>query len=384
MNNSVSWGGVCLLIMGAVTLLFGGCDKHRPPVTLFSMDTIPERLSDWNLVNIIDGAFIPNDRVLPYGLNTGLFTDYAHKLRTVWMPMGTSANYAEEQFDYPVGTVLTKTFYYPRGAGETVVRTDSFASDYVVGRRGEALDMQAVRLVETRLLVKRENGWQAIPYIWNAEQTEAVYEIAGDITPLKLVADSGEVSTFTYVVPDANQCAGCHADNFTGKEISPLGPRARHLNRTYPYSSGTENQLSHWQKAGYLRGVPELALLPSLPSYADTSKPLENRARAYLDINCGHCHNPAGAADTSGLMLHYSETDRRKLGLCKPPVAAGTGSGGRVFAIVPGEPDHSILNFRVESRDPGAMMPELGRSLVHEEGVDLLRQWVAAMSGSCS
>ncbi|MFA0811193.1 SO2930 family diheme c-type cytochrome [Microbulbifer epialgicus] len=384
MDNWISWGGSALLAVGVVMSALSGCDKPRSQVVVFTENAIPERLSDWNLVNIINGALTPNSGVVPYDLNTALFTDYAHKLRTVWMPTGTSAQYDEEQFNYPVGTVLTKTFYYPRGEGETVLRTDNFANDYAEGRAGEALDMKRVRLMETRLLVKREDGWQAIPYVWNEAQTEAVFEIAGDTSRLQLKKKAGNVSEFTYVVPDANQCAGCHADNFTGKEISPLGPRARHLNRDYPYRSGAENQLEYWQKIGYLSDVPENEILPSQAKFSDASLPLEARARAYLDINCGHCHNPAGAADTSGLMLNHSETDLRRLGVCKPPVAAGTGSGERLFSIVPGEPDHSILNFRVESVDPGAMMPELGRGLVHEEGVELLRQWVSAMPGTCT
>ncbi|WP_445365512.1 SO2930 family diheme c-type cytochrome [Microbulbifer sp. ANSA001] len=384
MNSWISWASAFILLPGMMLSTIAGCDKSRPQVVVFAENAIPERLSDWNLVNILDGVLTPNIGVVPYDLNTGLFTDYAHKLRTVWMPDGVSARYGDEQFDYPVGTVLTKTFYYPRGENETVLRTDNFEHDYAEGRMGEALDMQRVRLMETRLLVRRESGWQAIPYIWNESQTEAVFEIAGDASRLKLKTATGDITEFTYVVPDANQCAGCHADNFTGKKISPLGPRARHLNRDYPYLSGTENQLKHWQKIGYLRDVPKTIELPSLAKFMDNSVTLNERARAYLDINCGHCHNPAGAADTSGLMLNHSERDLRKLGLCKPPVAAGTGSGERLFAIVPGEPDHSILNFRIESVDPGAMMPELGRSLVHEEGVELLRQWVAAMPGTCT
>ncbi|MFC6980796.1 hypothetical protein [Microbulbifer taiwanensis] len=265
-----------------------------------------------------------------------------------------------------------------------MLRTDDYGSDYVAGRVGETLDLDRVRLVETRLLVKRADGWQALPYVWNAEQTEATLEIAGDASRLQLVGTSGESAGFTYVVPDANQCAGCHADNHTKKAIAPLGPRARHLNKDYPYAGGAQNQLLHWQQIGYLSELPEFAGIPRNADYADTSLSLEERARAYLDINCGHCHNPSGAADTSGLMLAHMEQDRRRLGLCKPPVAAGTGSGNRLFAIVPGAPDKSILNFRVESTDPGAMMPELGRSLVHEEGSELLRQWVASMPGSCS
>jgi len=374
--------------LGATALLaaalLGGCDAARQQVIVYGRDAVPERLSDWHIVEAIDGALSPNDGVTPYDLNTALFTDYAHKLRTVWMPAGSSAKYGDERFDYPVGTVLSKTFYYPKGPDGAVLRTDDYSGDYVAGKAGEALDLDKVRLVETRLLVKRADGWQALPYVWNAEQTEATLEIAGDASRVQLVSADGGSAAFTYVVPDANQCSGCHADNHTAKAIAPLGPRARHLNKDYAYAGGVRNQLLHWQQVGYLSDLPELARVPRNADYADASRPLEARARAYLDINCGHCHNPSGAADTSGLMLHHSERDRRRLGLCKPPVAAGTGSGNRLFAIVPGAPDESILSFRVESTDPGAMMPELGRSLAHEEGAALLREWIAAMPGSCS
>ncbi|WP_323846906.1 SO2930 family diheme c-type cytochrome [Microbulbifer magnicolonia] len=375
------WGAVLAPIFAAA---LSGCDAPRQQVTVYERDAVPERLSDWHIVEVIDGELTPNSGVTPYDLNTALFTDYAHKLRTVWMPAGTSAKYGDERFDYPVGTVLSKTFYYPKDASGAVLRTDDYRNDYVEGRAGEALDLDNVRLMETRLLVKRADGWQALPYVWNAEQTEATLEIAGDASRLQLVSAAGDSSAFTYVVPDANQCAGCHADNHTEKSIKPLGPRARHLNKDYAYASGVQNQLLHWQQIGYLSDMPEFAAIPRNADYADTGLPLEERARAYLDINCGHCHNPSGAADTSGLMLAHNEEDRRRLGLCKPPVAAGTGSGNRLFAIVPGEPDKSILNFRVESTDPGAMMPELGRSLVHEEGTALLREWIASMPGSCS
>jgi hypothetical protein len=110
---------------------------------------------------------------------------------------------------------------------------------------------------------------------------------------------------------------------------------------------------------------------------------LDRRARSYLDVNCGHCHNPRGAADTSGLFLNMAETSSRRLGLCKPPIAAGRGTGGRHSAIVPGQPDASIMIYRVGSADPGVMMPELGRTTVHDAGVALLRAWIAALPGSC-
>ncbi|MEX2962615.1 SO2930 family diheme c-type cytochrome [Microbulbifer sp. TYP-18] len=365
-------------------IALGGCDAPRQQVTIHAREAVPDHLSDWHLVEASGGELRLADGVVPYDLNTALFTDYAHKLRTLWMPEGTAAQYGDERFDYPVGTIITKTFYYPRNSGDAVLRTEDHSGDYVQGKTGETLDLGRVRLMETRLLIKRVDGWQALPYVWNAAQTDAVLEIAGDTAPLMLVGVNGETQSFTYVVPDANQCAGCHADNHTEKAVMPLGPRARHLNKDYSYANGVQNQLLHWQQIGYLSGLPGAEVIPRNADFADTSLPLEARARSYLDINCGHCHNPSGAADTSGLMLHHAEVDRRRLGLCKPPVAAGTGSGNRLFAIVPGHPEDSILNFRVESTDPGAMMPELGRSLAHEEGAELLREWIAAMSGSCS
>ena len=96
--------------------------------------------------------------------------------------------------------------------------------------------------------------------------------------------------------------------------------------------------------------------------------PLEERARAWLDINCSHCHNPAGPANTTALDLRSANADARLWGICKPPVAAGRATGDHLFDIVPGKPDDSILAYRITSSEPGVMMPETGRQLVDERG----------------
>jgi len=83
--------------------------------------------------------------------------------------------------------------------------------------------------------------------------------------------------------------------------------------------------------------------------------------------------------ETSGLFLNIEETDSTKLGVFKPPVAAGRGSGDRLHTIVPGKPNESIMIYRMESTDPGVMMPELGRKLVHKEGVELVKEWIKKM-----
>ncbi len=53
------------------------------------------------------------------------------------------------------------------------------------------------------------------------------------------------------------------------------------------------------------------------------------------------------------------------------------------YDLVPGRPDESILIYRLESTAPKVSMPALGRDVVHEEGVRLLRQWIASLPGSC-
>lgn len=363
------------ILLGLAGLLaLGACARAPAPVHFFA-EGQPEHLSDWNVVYVADGRLRLNAQVLPYDLDSALFTDYAHKLRTVWMPAGTPARYRQDgAIDFPVGTIISKTFYYPRGEGDTVLRSDDTGADADGG-----LTLGKVRLVETRLLVRRASGWIALPYVWNAGQTEARLMRTGELVPLTLAGADGRRQPLEYMVPDENQCAGCHGTDLTSRQIFPIGPRARHLNHDFAYAGGKANQLRHWQDVGYLGDLPA-GELPRNVAWNDRAAPLEARARSYLDINCGHCHSPSGAARTSGMWLDAGTRDPLRLGRCKLPIAAGQGTGNRAWDIVPGAPDDSILTYRMQSVDPGVMMPELGRGLVHEEGVELIRQWIAAMS----
>ena len=371
-------------IFTGATLLLAACTRVPQPVHYFA-EGRPSNLSDWNVL-LLDGHTLHlNQRVVPYDLNTPLFTDYAHKLRTVWMPENSAAKYAPEStFDFPVGTILTKTFYYPlpdaaNGGGAAVARTYDTALDF----SGNALDLSHVRLIETRILVRRENGWEAFPYVWNTQQTDAELARTGDEKSLELVAVDGAREPFTYVVPNENQCAGCHVTDVKSKQIAPIGPKARHLNRDFAYADGSFNQLAQWSKLGMLSGAAAADVAPRNAAWRDEQQPIAARARAYLDINCGHCHSPSGPANTTGLLLEANVDADRHLGLCKPPVAAGRGTGDHLFDIVPGKPDDSILPFRMASHETGVMMPEMGRSTTHVEGLQLIRDWIAAWQGSC-
>jgi hypothetical protein len=128
-----------------------------------------------------------------------------------------------------------------------------------------------------------------------------------------------------------------------------------------------------------LTGAPALSAIPATARWDDPHASLDGRARAYLDANCGHCHSRAGLASNSGLYLNLEETDLSALGVGKRPVAAGRGSGGMLFAIDPGHPDSSFLLYRMASLEPGVMMPQIGRTVAHDEGLDLIRAYIAAM-----
>jgi uncharacterized repeat protein (TIGR03806 family) len=159
--------------------------------------------------------------------------------------------------------------------------------------------------------------------------------------------------------------------------MRPIGPSVRQLNRDFSYSEVNENQLIHWNKIGLIDKLPPLNEIPKSPIWNNPqSGSLNDRARAWLDINCAHCHNEHGPAKTSGMFLAYNEKEPIKYGILKTPVAAGKGSGGRKFGIVPGKPEQSILLYRIESIDPGEMMPEVGRKLQHKEGIQLIKDWI--------
>ncbi|MCA9671680.1 MAG: hypothetical protein KC503_39045 [Myxococcales bacterium] len=303
----------------------------------------------------------PASDVVPYAPAATLFSDYALKYRFVYLPPGERAKYSEGPLDFPVGTIVAKTF--------------AFAKDH----REPDKDR---KLIETRLLIKQASGWILRPYVWNDEQTEALLARVGARTNVSFIGPDGQPRDTPYVVPNENQCKECHEDANT--DIVLIGLAGRHINSDYAYAGGAKNQLAYWIEHDLIDGAPEPAKAAALPGWEDTTQSLETRARAWLDVNCAHCHGPSGSARNTGLDLRASQQDTFKFGVCKTPVAAGGGSGGRKYNIVPGKPDESILVFRIESLTADEMMPEVGRQLRHEEGIKLVRDWISGLAGSCA
>jgi uncharacterized repeat protein (TIGR03806 family) len=329
-----------------IAVVLGGLlVSNSPPLpvndALILGEALPPTLSEFRLLLGKQGVN-PNARVTAYKLNTPLFSDYAEKFRYAYVPKGKSIAYrADGVLDFPVGSVLVKSFGYP--------------ADF----RAPEKD---IRIIETRLLIHRAAGWVALPYVWNADGSDAVLKRAGTRLDVSWTHHDGGKRSISYAVPNVNQCKDCHALNGV---MTPIGPKARNLSDSL-------------FTAGLVKGAP--TNFAHIPIWNDpASGSVAARARAYLDVNCGHCHNAKGAASNSGLWLTWDEANPVTLGVNKRSVAAGRGGGSFSFDIAPGHPEQSILIYRLASTEPSVAMPELGRATAHEEGLALLREWISAM-----
>ena len=337
----------------------GGC---TPGLVTDPASAPPADLAAYCAVTIKDGVVVPIGGSVPYDLNTPLFSDYAVKVRTVWIPPGQSATWTDPgPLDLPVGTVITKTFGFPDDLRKPSPK---------------------MRWVETRVLTRTAAGWIALPYVWDGAQTKATLKIEGEVRAVDFINAAGDTLHPSYLIPSQGQCKRCHEID---GDLGLIGLKPRNLNRTFKYDTGDESQLAHFIKLGWIKGAPaDAATWPKLPKYDDpTTGTAEKRARAWLDVNCAHCHNEGGGARTTGLILKFEETDARKTGVCKNPIAAGKATGGLDFDVVPGQPDKSILFFRIKSTEVGVLMPELGRSVTHAEGVEVVKQWITGLTGTC-
>ncbi len=331
-------------------VLLAGCTADVPPQD----DKLPQVLSGYQLFDGDLSQLSPARGVIRYGVNAPSFCDYAQTDRVVKLPSGQAIEYRPDgTLEFPVGTVLAQTF--------------SYAADPQLAKR---------RIIETRVLLRRSDKWIGLPYVWNDAQTEATLELVGDRIQVQRVMADGSIRDQTHLVPNFIDCKRCHR---IGDDVTPLAVSVRQLNCPPP-DGGCESQLTAWQANGWLQSLPPALSLPRLANPRDPqSGTVAQRARAYLEANCAHCHNPAGAASNSGLQLAADIEQPRAYGILKTPVAAGRGSGGLTFDILPGAPESSILVHRVRSVEGGVMMPEIGRSQIDEEGAALLSEWIASM-----
>lgn len=319
--------------------LFDGTVRKVIAQTGGSSDgAIPTMLSATGCVSTTDPKQ-PATGMIPYSINAELWSDGAEKSRWMALPNGKTVGIgADGDFDFPNGSVLVKEFR-------------------IGGKR-----------IETRLLVRHDDGgWAGYTYEWRDDESDAT--LLAD-TKTKSV---GGGQMWTY--PSRSDCMRCH----TEAAGHTLGPELGQLNSDLAYPGGkTGNQLATLHHIGVVELSKPPASTVRYASIASTTDSLEARARSYLHSNCGNCHRPGGPTPTA-LDLRYA-TAFGDTQTCEVAPSAGNLGVGNATLVKPGAPASSVVALRMKAMNTNRM-PPLGSRVVHDAGVKLVEDWIAALTG---
>lgn len=312
----------------ATAMLYQSCQKED----LISPDDttlVFQKLSDYNIYQGNPSELVPTNDYKLYELSSQLFTDYAEKQRLIKVPTGTKMVATDNGFlSFPEGTIIVKTFYY----------FNNKQNPYN-GRK----------LIETRILELKNGKWVVGTYMWNNEQTDAYLISSGLNKTVNWIDEEGKSKVISYRIPSNLDCKTCHNSN---KSVTPIGPKVRNLNFEIHRNAQTLNQLTYLQNEGLLEPINPLAFT-TMPNYNNTSVSLENRARAYLDINCAHCHKKDGFAAQFRYRMEY-ETD-----LNASKIREGK----------------TAIEYMMSRGD----MPKIGTTVIDKNGLELIKQYLKTL-----
>jgi uncharacterized repeat protein (TIGR03806 family) len=346
---SAGSGGASAGSGGAIAL--GPC---RPPDDI---DQPIEKLSQTGCMDPTDLRKMANF-VIPYAVNSPLWSDGADKERGMVLPPGqkihvkncmlepdTCRDGPEDDGDwlFPVGSVLIKNFLFDG------------------------------KLVETRLFVHADaKTWVGYGYQWDEAQTEAT--VVPDETR-KVMFNTGQ-RTVEWTYPSRYDCMLCHNKpaGYT------LGPETRQLNRM----ENGKNLLDTLQELGAFDAPLPVPYAPALVTpYAvpeGTPPPTagnEELTRSYLHSNCAYCHRPEG--DFQGIDMRLG-IPFAQMGLCNAQPQKGGAGLTTGSLLTPGKPEESVLWARVKTLDEHDRMPQIGTYKVDEQGLKLITDWITAIT----
>ncbi len=333
----------------------GGFYRLEPNPAEESPQPFPRRLSETGLFADVESHEM-QPGVLPYAVNVELWSDGAHKERWLAIPADGKIGYREKRgWDLPEGTVLVKSFALEQEAGVPESR----------------------RWIETRLLTRQQGEWVGYSYLWNDEQTDAelVEKQGRDVEyAIHDATAPGGVRRQTWHYPSRTECMVCHsrAANYV------LGISTAQLNRVHEASAGSVNQIEVFEQLGLF--VEELPERPDdmqrLSALDDHTADVDHRARSYLHANCSFCHVEAGGGNSAVDFEIIAKPDEARLIDGRPVHTTFDLTNARIVA--PGDPQRSLVLYRMDRRGRG-QMPPLASSIVDEQAVALLREWIAAM-----
>ena len=337
-----------------------------------TVSAFPRSLSDTGLFSSVEKLALARG-VIPYDVNAAPWEDGTTAQRFLALPGSATVGVHEinnvqkgnlkGEWSFPDGTVLGKTIQL-----ET-------SSDFAIQQR-----------LETQILHRHKGDWRAYSYLWNAGQTDAVLSDGNAIDRSVTVPDSSSSSGYrsqTWHFASRTECLLCH----TTRGGSVYGFRIEQLNRDFDYGTSTDNQLRTLAHLGLFEEpigkskTPDTVSLDDLQRMAspdDESADLTQRVRSYLHVNCSHCHQRGGGGTAAIEVLH--DMDFNKTHLVSRPTQ---GSFGIVdpWVVAPGDPDRSILFYRMSKVGRGRM-PHFGSRVIDDRGVSLLREWIQQLDQS--
>lgn len=296
--------------------------------------------------------------VLPYGVQSALWSDGAHKERWLAVPEGSTIGFAPSgAWTFPEGTVFIKHF---------ALALDESRPD-------------ELRRMETRFwIAAREGQFYGAVYKWNQEQTDAELLPEAMDEHLTVLGSEGAPRAQTYSFPSPSGCAACHSASAGWVR----GVRTEQLNGDFDYGlargepGALANQLQTLESLGlFAEPVGDPTQYPHLVGLSDESAPVEARVRSYWDSNCAMCHDGNAAAHSWNARY---EVPLAEQGVLMAVPRSGPGPDD-LRLIYPGDPERSLLYRRVNSDSPGLRMPPLLRNRVDGAYAELLRAWILAL-----
>ena len=333
MNKSI------ILIVLLILAVIISCSKEEfnrdfeiPDFNFLKTVVFEDSLSSYEIFDGTPSYLTPTEDFELLQLSSVLFTDYSHKQRLVKIPAGTQMTKSgDETIDFPNGTILTKTFFYY-----------SDDRDTTLGKK----------IIETRLEIKKNDVWNIATYIWNQNQTDAILELDGLDTPVSWIDENGISRSTIYHIPTENECMTCHQAN---SKMTPLGPTLLNLNRNVERNGSTLNQLTHLQNVGMLNNF-SVNKISQMVDYNDFNAPLEERGRAYLAMNCAHCHNPNSWERSAEREFDFRyETPFNEAGILY---------------------EEDKIERALQDRE----MPLIGTTMLDEEGISLIIEYIESLS----
>lgn len=332
-----------------------GLHKFEPTPADAPQPQFPTKLSETGLFTSVKDHQV-HPALIPYSVNTPLWSDGAHKDRFIAVPGDAKISFpGGKAWDPPEGSVLVKTFSLDLEAGNP----------------------QSRKLIETRLLTKQQKEWIGYSYLWNDEQTDAflVDKVGKDVAyTITDAAAAGGKREQVWHYPSRSECMVCHSRAAT----YVLGLQTEQMNRDHEYLGGVRNQLDTLAQLGILSAaLPKPAAeLGKFPALDDEAQPLEARVKAYLHVNCAVCHQAAGGGNAA-MELEFAKAAKDMVLLDEPPKHDKFGIADAKL-IAPGDPARSVLLHRLARRGKG-QMPPLATSLVDERATALIKKWIESL-----